>query len=188
MIFFCIPKAANSSIKAAILKALGIPVTEDVPHKHPALNVQPAARTRAAKYKDYLRITVVRNPFDRLVSFWAQKICTERVKTQGHTNRGFYLNMPFDECIRLICADPRANAHYHPQAELMERPHFVGRIENLPRDWQWIRNLCRPLELVDLPHYNKSDHGNYRDYYGWKTRRLVENTYSEDLAAFGYSF
>lgn len=186
LVFFCVPKAANSSIKAAILAALGVDVTEDVPHSHPALNLcRPEAVRR---FKDYLRIAVVRNPFDRLVSFWKQKICTWRVDVQGHSRDGFHRDMPFEQCAAKVCENPHRNAHYWPQAELVRRPHFIGRTENLERDWEWIRHLAQPLELGKLPHYNKSEHGHYRDYYDWTTRRMVENTYAADLKMFGYSF
>jgi len=94
---------------------------------------------------------------------------------------------------------------------------FVGRFENLPRDFDAI---CRQLGLpsTPLPHVNKAqDHAvkvrpslhprrllrylrkrryrrpapqfpHWRDYYDEATRSLVATLYAEDIHRFGYAF
>lgn len=190
-VIFCIPKVANSSIKAAVLTALGYRVTEDVPHGHSALNLSepPYIGNRC---QDYFKFAVVRNPFDRLVSCWKQKICTDRVLTQGFEPLGFYKNMPFAEFVKIAVRNIRANIHFAPQLpEIIYGgqilPDTLGRFENLSYWWGYLRSIC-PLPLGKLPHYNKSRHGNYRGYFDDESRRLAEAVYADDLKYLGYEF
>jgi hypothetical protein len=44
---------------------------------------------------------------------------------------------------------------------------------------------------VPLPRANvgpRQDRGHYRDYYDERTRRIIADWYSKEIAAFGYEF
>ena len=190
-VFFCIPKVANSSIKAALLKAMGFEVSADVLHRHPALNVQ---RTRyiANNCKNYAMFTIVRNTWDRLVSCYEQKICTERVVTQGFTNQGFYRGMPFAEFIKQVCKYPYVNVHFFPQLDAISYhgqvlPNFIGHFDHLAEDWAEIKRQCE-LPLDDLPHYNQSERGHYKEYYTREIFTKVHQTYRPEIDYFEFKF
>ena len=190
-VFFCIPKAANTSIKAALLKAMGYKVSPDIDHRHPALNV---SRTKyiAEHCRDYSKFAIVRNTWDRLVSCYEQKICTERVDTQGFKTYGFYRDMPFADFIDKACRNPYANVHFFPQLDAISYhglvlPDFIGFFHNLSDDWAEIQRRCE-LSLDDLPHYNESDHVGYRKYYTREIFNKVYQAYRPEIDYFEFKF
>ena len=64
---------------------------------------------------------------------------------------------------------------------------FIGRYENLVQDVNIVfKNLG--LETVSLPHINRSNHTNYREYYTEDTKQLVADRFSRDIECFGYEF
>ncbi len=63
---------------------------------------------------------------------------------------------------------------------------FVGRYENLAADYNTIREK---IGIEDsLPHVNKSQHKDYREYYDTHTRDLVAEHFRQDIELFGYTF
>jgi chondroitin 4-sulfotransferase 11 len=64
---------------------------------------------------------------------------------------------------------------------------FIGRYESLDRDFD---RICTRLRIGPkaLPHAFKTDHRPYVDYYDDTTRKIVEQVYARDIAAFGYRF
>lgn len=64
---------------------------------------------------------------------------------------------------------------------------FVGRFENLNKDWQ---KVCSVLNIEnDLKHYGKSKHNDYRQYYNnSETYDIVEVAKRIDLQVFNYNF
>jgi len=64
---------------------------------------------------------------------------------------------------------------------------FVGRFENLQEDTD---HVCRQIgfEKTVLPSLNATAHGDYRQYYADRTRRLVAEYYREDVEFFSYEF
>ena len=106
----------------------------------------------------------VRNPWDRLVSY----MCSLPVK------------VPLDQL------------ELRPQVDFVfdedGRPvvDFVGRFENLAEDFA---TICHLLDITTaLPHVNRSEHRNFREYYDDATRQFVADTYKEDIGRFGYTF
>ena len=69
---------------------------------------------------------------------------------------------------------------------------FVGKYENLQNDWQLVCDhleLCQnSLKNLQLNHFNKSFHENYRKYYNENTIERVYNIYKQDIKLFNYKF
>ncbi|MEY4195881.1 MAG: hypothetical protein RLZZ226_2249, partial [Pseudomonadota bacterium] len=63
---------------------------------------------------------------------------------------------------------------------------FLGRYESLAADFDRIRDKLGIAER--LPHVNKSQHEDYRNYYNDHTRDLVAEHFQTDIALFGYEF
>lgn len=64
---------------------------------------------------------------------------------------------------------------------------FVGKFERLEKD---LERLSEKLGMStgDLPHFNESEHKNYREYYTKRTRKIVAQAYRKDIEFFDYEF
>ena len=148
-----------------------------------------------ATFRSYFKFTIVRNPWERLVSTCAW--------TDQKWARGEALEpTAFDQVVRqlygLFCAAQRASAplalsqHLHPQFQyvcdqaLKPMVDFIARYENLERDWG---RVCECLKIdVALPLRMRSHHRPYREYYSDETRAMVGEVYARDVELFGYAF
>ena len=180
-----IPKVGGSSIKAAVLKMRGIEVEdEDVPHRHEVLNLCSVNDVP----RGFSVFAFLRNPWERLVSCYVQKICTWRCKDQGFNTMGCNQGMPFNDFIDVVCRKPRGNPHWQPQSE------FIGRrkslrlydLKEISRGWRHLQEVVPGLP--ELPHYNKSDHKGYRSYYSDHSRRRVEMLCHREIELMGFRF
>ena len=207
-IFVHIPKTAGTSIEAVLgmhgdKQDIGVVpyFNQELDHEHlygRQMQHMTAAAIRTvlnndAVFDSYFKFTVVRNPWDRLVSALAW--------TDQKWVRGEELTLTaFDTQVRqlhslLVTAQtaPMQLPHYlYPQSlyifDAERRPlvNFIGRYENLAADWRVIR---AKLGLgVDLPARMKSHHRDYREYYSAETRDLVAAMYALDVSLFEYEF
>lgn len=212
ILFYSIPKVACSSIMAALVDALGIdfPADEWKPevfqtHKWDHLFDRKAMLIRdplAPPYKEFWSFAFVRNPWDRLVSCYAEKIrgdgdsenFVDGVSTVLLPFGVFHSGMSFEQFARAVVKipDSEAEPHFMSQHRFITRRSgalivdFVGRFERLAEDFATVQQrIARP---VVLGHLLKSRHGDYRDYYDAGLRELVGARYAGDVALFGYTF
>ena len=194
-VMFCIPKAANSSIKAAILHTLGYGenLGQMINHRHKALNISSPKKV-FNNYMQHFKAVIVRNPFDRLVSCFESKIKVPAYcSTRGFARHGFHTDMNFKQYIEKVKEVPFGNYHYEPQYPSLVHdgcflPDYVGKFENLRYAWNNIRYLCG-IDFKSLPHIHKSPRRRpYREYYNKYTRVSVERMFADDLEKFGYEF
>jgi hypothetical protein len=207
-IFVHIPKTAGTSVEAVLgmhgdKRDIGI-----VPYFNQALDLEhlygqqlqhmTALAIKTALRDDmvfdsYFKFTIVRDPWERLVSALAW--------TGQKWARGVELTVAeFEQQLRqvhsLILAARGAPvsmaAHFHPQYSYVFDGNetlmvdFVARYENLHADWQVI---CDRLGVrTPLPVRMRSHHKHYREYYTDETRRLVADMYARDVSLFGYEF
>lgn len=196
--FIHIPKTGGSSIESA----LGM--------KRPGCFWNPADRSRhgvtpqhwtlaqlRAEIPDLPRFTLftmVRNPFDRLVSEY------HHVREINHPAPFHCID--FDSFVALALRMPEKrrrpffDAHLEPQYRFIRwgllpwrRPAVhVLRFEQIQDGFDWLRHRTG-CELV-FPHELKSSRPrDYRGYYRKpETRRRVEAFYARDLREFGYAF
>lgn len=139
------------------------------------------------QYDDYFKFTIVRNPWSRAVSWYANVIRDEiHLK-----NLGIDADITFPEFMRRFAGTGglRTQVSWLKDFAGDIPMDFVARYENLAHDWEVI---SRKLALPDtsLPHVLKSQsHGrNYRDYYDEQTKELVAELYREEIELFGYDF
>ena len=146
----------------------------------------------ATKYKNFVVAAFVRNPFDRLVSFWAHKINTGVCNRANYTKYGFIQHMDFDDALKIILRNPYANIHFAPQVSLLMHgnkllPNFLGKYENLTSDWKSLVKIAS-IKLPSLERLNAYQHESYRHYYDANSIDRVSRIYAEDLKTFGYEF
>jgi len=142
--------------------------------------------------------TVVRNPFDMLVSmymfcfpYWGPRYANQR----AHMEWPF---RSFREFVRKLCEwddypwifPPQKKSLYFQLFDLNGRflPDHVLRQEELTAG---LRALLRTVGAeVDIPgqRVNRSHSADYRDFYDNELVALVERRFAGDLQALGYSF
>ena len=202
-----VPKVACSSIKTALLPIFGMEeppdgaygvhaLFDDSPHQ-----IEKAALVagRRSTYRDHFKFVFVRNPYDRLVSCWAQKLAPgahgEGIGLKYGEER-LWVGMSFEEFAETVCRvpDERANGHFRSQhiiacgngPKKRVLADFVGRYERLDEDFA---HVAEQVGLdVRLPHLLPSDRGSYRDFYDRRLATMVGERYGLDAALFGYSF
>ena len=194
-IFIHIPKTAGSSIEqildpqaAADLDALGGGLTAH----H---NLQGADYP---DFPEYFKFTVVRNPWDRVVSAYFYDInmsarnesrFLERdvIARLGPTKTGFceFITKHFRDLTH-----DRHRLHYIPQYKWINTDgdfDYVCRFENLQGDFNTVCDKIGIPRKV-LPHTNKTKHAHYTEYYDDVTRAEVAMLYNIDISSLNYKF
>lgn len=124
---------------------------------------------------------VLRNPYERLVSCWKNRIVQHRMMESNPELVG--MNFPqFVEAVSKI-DDTKADAHFRSQSWFLDKVNKdtlnLIDIDNLNDDWYMIEEITnRKLEMV---HLKKSNKGDYRSYYTDKLKQLVEDRYQNDF-------
>ena len=133
------------------------------------------------EFTSFFKFTIVRNPFDRLVSAWKwQTIVVKNLKLA--TLKAF------------IEARPEASK-YSEKFKLddisvfdsIKQFDYIGRFEDLINTYN---HLCEKLNIPigTISHTNRTCFGEYQKYYDEETIQLVRQKFSVDLELFGYDF
>ncbi len=198
-IFIAVPKTGSHSIRFALRDLLG-PEDEEqvslfvsrridregfrgVQHGH-----QTAEEIRgsigAEVWQQYVSFAVVRNPWERFVSYVAfmmRENGTFRADPRGAMHR--VLDNP----------QRQSRIHLRPQRDFLvdQAGHCIVnrlcRMERLQADFDELcRNLALPL--IPLTRRNPSEHRHYVDYYDPELVERIGFLYAEDVAMLGYDF
>ena len=195
-VFFCVPKVGSRSI----FEVLGL----KSPSNH-HINLPGEIREEEAYYSnfpnnkpkrlDYFKFGFVRNPFDRLVSTYKDKVlkCNNTEWELPYYKKFHGKN--FKYFVDYIYANydiKNMERHLRTQISLLNNLSdidFIGKYENFDSD---VRFVMEKLSLVKktIPHLNSSSPYSliYKSYYDNTTIRKVEQIYWEDLQFFEYKF
>lgn len=128
------------------------------------------------KFKRYRKFSIVRNPWDQMVSIYSRR------SEQGKVASGFndWLRT-FKQREGIV---PRASLFDDAGNLLVDE---VGRFENLEDDYS---RICESLsiDVAPLAKLNASSRDEYGKYYDEETKALVESIFREDIRYFGYRF
>lgn len=127
--------------------------------------------------EDYFIFTIVRNPWDRMVSITS------------------YFDIPLDDFLNRFdyhCQDERIRIHSLPlyiyshngESQFVDS---ICRFESLQPDMNLVFDQIN-LTRTRLPHLNTSEHQHYSTYYKQDEIDLVEKLYKEDISYYGYMF
>ena len=179
-VFVHIPKTAGESIETFFVgKPLNTPEDsrKSLPSKHASIAEILNDHPRAGN--GYLRFTVVRNPWERYVSYLSHANREDR-RVTGRELRVMVPRMLFHPFYlrrstrNMICIDG--------QVAVDE----VLRFERLDTDF---RRLCEQLRLDgSLPHHNPSSHRHYSWYFDPWPRECLRALHSWEIERYGYSF
>ncbi len=217
-IYFAIPKVANSSLKAISAELLKSDIDPSfLDSQWGAKPFRDRESRRSLKerrilieqcdlgrYREYWKFCFVRNPWDRLVSCFTEKIDRHSEAGLGDRRRdggvfagldGFHPGMSFEAFVLRVCEIPDGPADRHFKSQhlfVTDRKRRllvdnVGRFETLDRDFEF---ALRKMGAGDLkiPHLLKSKRRDYKEYYTPRLKDLVAERYRGDIGLFGYDF
>jgi hypothetical protein len=171
---------------------------EHVPAVSPLLSPRdnPQHFIEATESEDWFRFTFVRDPFNRVLSCYLDKV----IKARTERDRLLPLlgfdpedeGPSFGEFLRAIERQKEEERDIHWAAQSwLTRPalmnyHFIGRLENFTEDFQ---HVCDRLG-IDQPQY-PNRHATHADqklgaHYGPEEIALVKAIYADDFTDFGY--
>lgn len=141
-----------------------------------------------AEIEDFFVFTMVRNPWDRVVSYYHWL----RGQSFDHKAVGIAKNTEFSEFLRnpditqSLRRNPYTNYVCDPAG--VERCNLFIRLEHLEMDLKPL-NAHLGFDLGDMPHENRSDRDKgYRGYYSSQDAEIVAKTCARDIERFKYSF
>lgn len=182
-IFVHIQKTGGTSIR----RALGLPIGAGRQH-HTSTELRALYGDDA--WQRAFTFAFVRNPWDRLVSWWSM-IEEQRAKPASQRNR-FATHVlenacTFEAFLHLDDKEFRDRIWRNQVDYLTEKVDYVGRFERLEADFSIVATkIGRPG--LSLPGINRSNHAHYSSFYSEATARLVAVRYARDIDAFGYCY
>ena len=162
---------------------------------------------------DYFKFAFVRNPWDRLVSWYAMIDRARREVADGtagpkarrHIKKNNLFRYvlrcgpTFDEFVK-NCTEKQwmGNCYYSftfnqlryltdKNGEMLV--DFIGRFENFTQDLSHVFDMLG-LETaqLEIPYENRSAHSHYSEMYTPETREIVSKRFRRDIEFFGYEF
>lgn len=138
-------------------------------------------------FRRYYKFSMVRNPWDKVVS----QFLFMRRRPDLRDYLGMALSDPLEKYLELIAK--RVHVQWEEQHKFLcdeqgtPLVDFVGRFERFEED---VRKALEELDVTfeAVPHLRKSERRPYREYYSYRTRKMVANIYHRDIELFEYQY
>ncbi len=141
-------------------------------------------------YKKYFKFAFVRNPWDRLVSCWRNKVIDANYFRFSADD--LRVMQEFENFVDLVATRDleTCDQHIRLQSKLIDLSHidFLGRFEHFE---EHLAEVMRIIGLGSLPIGQKNtsrEKAHYRQYYSADLRDRVAEAYRRDIRIFGYEF
>jgi hypothetical protein len=179
-IWFRIPKVATNTIREHLKSQK---VYLDVEYAF-LINYPPLL------YKKYYKFGFVRNPWDRLVSCWLNKVVLyNHFKFDKKTYAEF---QEFERFVSYVSTIDLSNCDGHLKLQSasidLNQVDFIGRLENFDDDFLQICDRIgidgRNVEIKNKTTGRKD----YMNYFDSKLKERVFKIYEKDIRFFGYEF
>jgi len=185
-IFVHIPKCAGISLNKTLFNSVG--------GGHTTLD-QYIHVFEPKNFQEYFKFTVVRNPWDRVVSAytflqkgginkWDKKFF-DNTLSQFESFEDFVLNW-------LTPANIKTHLHFKEQHGFFIDKYrktsvdYIGYLENIAEDFDYIANRIGCKQTLNIE--NAVKRADYKDFYNEKTRAHVGNIYKTDIELLNYDF
>lgn len=144
------------------------------------------------------KFSIIRNPFDLLVSLYNYNLHSERVIWNGNNKYEYKKSIPFEYFINFLC-----NLKIKGKSNILDtsvfsldgwiegdysKMDFIARFENLNEDIKKIFNILNIDKELPLVNKSKIKDVNYKDYYNNKTKDMVYVLFGDELKKYNYDF
>jgi hypothetical protein len=162
---------------------------------------------------DYFKFAFVRNPWDRLVSWYtmidearkgvadgtAEPMTRRLIKKNNLFKYVLRCGPTFDEFVK-NCTEKQwmGNGYYSftfNQLRYLTDKNgevlvdFIGRFETFAQDISHVFDMLGlEASQLEIPHENRSAHSHYSEMYTPETREIVRKRFRRDIEFFGYEF
>ena len=191
LLFFKIPKVAITSIWQISANLLGHNLTQEGHLRQFRLPSLSSEEIRDSP--NVYKVAYVRNPWERLLSCYLQK--KNKHLTAFFQKNNLDPNINFEEFARSVCEipDSESDRHFRSQYtyvfdhESNLLPDFIGAFSSFNSDmYKVLNNVGAPQ--IEIPHYNRIDHGHYTDYFSPELAKAVGHRYKLDIDIFGFEY
>ncbi|PHS71719.1 MAG: hypothetical protein COB22_06860 [Cycloclasticus sp.] len=178
-VFIHINKTGGSSIEKAL----------NIPFEHKTA-LEKSAEIGQKNWNRKLTFTVVRNPWDKVVSHYHYRVKTNQTDLQDNP-------IEFKEWVKRAYGNQDA-FYYDIPKMFMPQTNWISdkngnfmideiiRFENLEREFNEVVKMIG--KKVSLPHIKNSNRGNFREYYDEETIEIVQKWFESDIERFDYQF
>jgi Sulfotransferase family len=130
-----------------------------------------------ARFRDLYKFTCVRNPWDRMVSYYFGTTSLMGAWDRQEFRKLILKAVSLADYLRLDKgeSDPLGNVDY------------IIRFENLADDFRAVSARLRIPDAA-LPQYNRSNREHYSKYYDDELRELIGKRFAPEIDRFGYAF
>jgi hypothetical protein len=145
------------------------------PHESPKVIQQ---KVSPEVWDTYYKFSIIRNPWDRVVSVYWWLIVNVPEKNFG--------SMDFTEFVKT-----RKGFSWLPKYhKWFKDVDFLIRFENLKNDYEQVCNHLKvtPVELAQAKGGMRKSKKHYSEYYTEETKQIVADHYEKDVEHFGYKF
>ncbi len=178
-LFIHINKTGGSSVSSAL----------DLPVMHITAKEFIATHGRE-EWESRFRFTIVRNPWDKVVSHYHYRLKTNQTMLRES-------GVSFNDWVRLAYEEKDPDYHdkpkmFAPQVDWLRDDngkveiHHIIQFESLEAGF---KRLCKKLKVkASLPHLKSSDRGDYRQYYDNESVEIISKWAESDIKAFKYVY
>ena len=194
VMFHGIPKNASTSIKNILYEAdngVPFPGNKQWIHKGNAKggSIYPPV-DNIASYTEYTHFTVVRNPYDRFISFYSDLFLgSTNIRNNVppfYTDNGIPLHpTPIESVVDIVCEfdDKNADEHFASQSSFIHIDDITFlKMENLEAEWKEFTEKIN-IAYKPLPVYNKS---NSEVQLTERQKEKLYHRYKNDFEKFNY--
>jgi hypothetical protein len=146
-------------------------------------------------WTDYFKFSFVRNPWDRVVSWYKYQIKWVKKYEMGLGGNTVYYNR-YKKVSKLSFREWLENIENMILEDFYDFficnsnnicLDYIGRFENLQEDFD---KICDKIKIPrqQLPHKNKTKHKHYTEYYDEETKQIVAEVFAKDIEHFNYKF
>jgi hypothetical protein len=202
-LYFRIPKAANSTVISTLVVWMNKTVNIKNPKQIEVLkrSLVKEGKIHLCEYdeiiKNYYKFSIVRNPYNRLLSAYFNKIMTcrpQKIWVTTFLQYRFYDFVSLDNFIDYLefGGGIKNDIHWAPQTEIISIPidkiDFIGRVENLQQDMQFITEKIFGVKLAlrNSPLYKTNSISKYNELLTNNLKKRIYKIYEKDFQLLGY--
>lgn len=150
-------------------------------------------------YTDYFKFAFVRNPWDRLVSCWQNKIVDRDIPAEPGVVRWDKLGdgiierfSEFGSFVEYVagCEIDNCDIHFREQSSLIDlnNLNFLGRYESFDTDIRMVFDYIGIADAKPAVDNASQSQRPYQNYYNQELIDLTAKVYRKDIQIFNYQF